>query len=139
MSDTLTAEEKRSELHALIEDMEIALLTTQRPDGMLVTRPMATQAQQSDADLWFVTDIDTHKANEIDANPEVSVGYFNHSTKEWVSVSGRARITQDRARIRELHSPDWKMWFPDEGGDRDGGPTTPGWPSSSSTLRPCTT
>ncbi len=116
---------KLDELHELIEEMEIALLTTVRPDGMLVTRPMATQRQGPLGDLWFVTNIETHKVDEIDANPEVSVGYLNPKTMEWVSVSGTARITQDRAKIRELHKPDWKAWFEDEGGDRDGGPDDP--------------
>jgi general stress protein 26 len=123
-TNTPTAK-KLNELYELIDDMEIALLTTVRPDGMLVTRPMATQQQGPLGDLWFVTNIETHKIEEIEANPHVSLGYLNPKTMEWVSVSGTARITQDRAKIRELHEPDWKAWFEDEGGNRDGGPDDP--------------
>ena len=113
------------ELNELIQDIEIAMLTTRRPDGRLVSRPMATQKPQPDADLWFVTDRDAHKLDEIAAEPQVNVAYYNNQTREWVSVSGRARISHDRARIRELYQPDWKIWFPDEGGERDGGPDDP--------------
>jgi general stress protein 26 len=42
-----------------------------------------------------------------------------------VSVSGRARVSNDRARIRELYAPDWKMYFEDEGGEKNGGPDDP--------------
>lgn len=116
---------KLDELYALIDDMEIALLTTRRPDGSLVTRPMATQDRGPLADLWFVTNIETHKVDEIEHDPNVNLGYYDDGSKEWVSVSGTASISQDRARIRELYAPDWKAWFEDEGGDRDGGPDDP--------------
>ncbi|WP_442484933.1 pyridoxamine 5'-phosphate oxidase family protein [Aeoliella sp. SH292] len=122
---TASTKKKLDELYELLDDMDVALLTTRRPDGMLVTRPMATQDHGPVADLWFVTDINTHKVDEIEADPHVSVGYYNHSSKEWVSVSGTATVTQDRARIRELYAPDWKIWFADEGGNRDGGPDDP--------------
>ena len=126
--DTSTATstaKKIDELHELIDDMGIALMTTRRPDGMLVTRPMATQEPIRDADLWFVTDVDTHKVDELENDPNVSLGYYDEDSREWVSVSGTATISQDRERIRDLYKPDWKMWFGDEGGTRDGGPDDP--------------
>ena len=116
---------KLDELYDLIDDMEIAMMTTRRPDGSLVTRPMATQQQGPLADLWFVTDVETHKVDEVRRDPNVNLGYYNPKTREWVSVSGTATISQDRRKIRELYQPDWKAWFNDEGGDRDGGPDDP--------------
>src|SRR5690606_35271733 len=54
------ADTKRvEELYDLIEGIEIAMFTTRRPDGRLVSRPMATQERRPDADLWFVTDVET--------------------------------------------------------------------------------
>lgn len=125
MKNATSTKKKLDELYDLIDDMEIALMTTRRPDGVLVTRPMATQQRGPLADLWFVTSIETHKIEEIENDPNVSIGYYNDSSKEWVSVSGTATITQDRAKIRELHQPDWRAWFEDEGGNRDGGPDDP--------------
>lgn len=122
---TTTTEKKLDELYELIEDMEIALMTTRRPDGALVTRPMATQQQGPLADLWFVTSIETHKVDEIEADPNVCLGYYDSSTREWVSVSGTATLSQDRAKIHELYEPDWRFYFEDEGGERDGGPDDP--------------
>ena len=120
-----TQEKKLDELYGLIGDIEIAMMTTRRPDGRLVSRPMATQKRQPDADLWFVTDRDTHKLDEIEADPNINLAYYDNGTREWVSVSGRARVSNDRARIRELYAPDWRMWFEDEGGEKDGGPDDP--------------
>lgn len=120
-----SSEKKLDELYGLIKGMEVAMLTTQAGDGSLVSRPMATQEQSENGDLWFVTNIETDKVSEIQTHPEVSVAYYNPSTREWVSVSGRAVISQDRDKIRELHRPDWEMWFENEGGDRNGGPDDP--------------
>lgn len=116
---------KLNELYDLIKDVEIALMTTRRPDGLLVTRPMATQQNSSVADLWFVTDIETHKVDEIETDPHVNLGYYNAKTREWVSVSGKATLVRDRELIRKMHRPDWTAWFGNEGGDRDGGPDDP--------------
>jgi general stress protein 26 len=105
-------EKKIEELYDLIKDIEIAMMTTRRADGHLVSRPMATQARSTGADLWFATDITTHKMDELETDDHVNISYLNHKSMEWVSVSGTARIVQDRAKIKELWRPDWKAWFP---------------------------
>jgi general stress protein 26 len=119
------SQKKLKELDELIEGIETAMLTTRRPDGHLVSRPMATQGRISDADLWFVTSTETHKDDEIKFDPNVNCSYYNMKTREWVSVSGVARISKDRHLIKKLYKPDWKIWFGDEGGKKDGGPNDP--------------
>lgn len=120
-----TSEKKLKEFDELIEGIEIAMFTTRRIDGHLVSRPMATQKRIADADLWFVTNIDAHKDDEIKFDPHVNCAYYNNKSREWVSVSGVARVVRDRHRIKTLYQPDWKIWFGDEGGKKDGGPEDP--------------
>ena len=121
----IPVQKKIDDLYDLIEGIEIAMFTTRRADGRLVSRPMATQKREPGADLWFVTDIESDKVDELLEDPNVGLAYYNVKSWEWVSVSGTAMISQDRAMIRELYSKDWKAWFGDEGGDRDGGPDDP--------------
>jgi general stress protein 26 len=116
---------KLEDLYDLIEGIEIAMFTTRRPDGQLVSRPMATQTQAEGTDLWFVTDIESNKLDELESDPNVNLSYYKDRTREWVSVSGTATISQDREAIRELYQKDWKAWFGDQGGERDGGPEDP--------------
>jgi general stress protein 26 len=40
-------------------------------------------------------------------------------------VSGTAAVSQDRRAIHDLYQKDWKAWFGDQGGARDGGPDDP--------------
>jgi general stress protein 26 len=116
---------KLEDLYALIEGIEIAMFTTRRPDGHLVSRPMATQTQAEGSDLWFVTDIESNKLDELEFDPNVNLSYYRDGSREWVSVSGTAMVSQDRMAIHDLYQRDWKAWFGDEGGQRDGGPDDP--------------
>lgn len=118
-------EEKLDRLYQLIEDIEVAMLTTRRRDGSLVSRPMATQRRAEGAHFWFVTEEGSPKIGEIVLDPNVNLSYYKARTKEWVSVSGSGRISRDRAKIRELYEPSWKVWFPDRGNSRNGGPDDP--------------
>ena len=119
------ADDKLKTFHDMIDDIEIAMFTTRRADGRLVSRPMATQKRAAGADLWFVTSRASEKLVEIGAEPQVNLSYYKDRTREWVSVSGTARITDDRAKIHELYQPDWRAWFGDEGGETDGTPDDP--------------
>jgi general stress protein 26 len=118
-------EEKLDRLYQLIEDIEVAMLTTRRRDGSLVSRPMATQRRAEGAHFWFVSEDGSPKIGEIAMDPNVNLAYYKTRTKEWVSVSGTARISRDRSKIRELYEPAWKVWFTNQGGDRNGGPDDP--------------
>ena len=122
--DDVPTEKKVEELHKLIDGVEIAMLTTRDASGRLIARPMATQAHDGAADVWFMTSSETHKVEEIESDPEVNVAYLNGS-KEWISISGTARLSHDRSKIREMYKPDWKAWFDDRGGAYDGGPDDP--------------
>ena len=124
-NDPAPLNKKLDELYGLIEGIEIAMFTTRRPDGRLVSRPMATQTQAEGTDLWFVTDIESNKLEELLYDPQVNLAYYKDRTREWVSVSGLATVTQDRRAIHELYQKDWKVWFGDQGGARDGGPDDP--------------
>ena len=112
-------------LYSMIDDIEIAMMTTRRPDGHLVSRAMATQKRAAGADLWFVTSDETHKLEELEADPHVNIAYYKDATREWISVSGVATLSRDRDRIRDLYQPDWAMWFDKAGDERHGTPEDP--------------
>jgi len=114
-----------AKLYEMIDDLEIAMFTTRRADGHLVSRAMATQKRAPGANLWFVTSTDTHKVEELEDEPHVNLSYYKDRTREWVSVSGTAKVTQDRETIRRLYAEDWKAWFAKDGDPRHGTPDDP--------------
>jgi len=108
-----TREENIKKLQELIEDVEFAMLTTVDDEGTLRARPMATQKVDFDGDLWFFTKKDSPKVDEIEREHEVCAAYSRPDKQHYVSMSGKARITQDRKKMEELWNPTLKAWFPD--------------------------
>jgi len=106
--------------YGLIEEIKVAMMTTRRPDGHLESRAMANQKQAAGADLWFVIAEGTGKLRDIAHDPHVNLAYYKTGSYEWVSASGVARVSKDRATIRELYEPDWKAWFGADGDPRHG-------------------
>jgi general stress protein 26 len=114
-----------TKLYEMVADLDTAMLTTRRADGHLVSRAMANQKPAPGADLWFVTSAETHKVEELEADPHVNLAYYKDRTREWISIAGLAKTSRDPATIRQLYAPDWKIWFPDQGDPRHGTPDDP--------------
>ena len=105
-------QESIEKIRELTEGIDFCMLTT--IDGStLRSRPMSTQKFEFDGDLWFFTDDHTHKIDEIEKDPRVNVAYSKPDDNVYLSVSGRAQVVKDRAKIEELWSPILKAWFPE--------------------------
>ena len=105
--------EGAEKLYSLIKDVKICMMTTVEPDGSLHSRPMYCMEADAAGDLWFFTKLQSPKVTEISKDGQVNLGYANPSKQDYVSVSGRAEIVRDRARIDEKWSEPLRAWFPD--------------------------
>lgn len=108
----VTRDEAIAKLRDLIMDIDFAMLTTRAADGTLRSRPMSTQQAEFDGTLWFFTGQGTDKTLEIAQDQQVNVAYVDKDDQVYVSVSGTARVIDDRAKARELWQPAHKAWFP---------------------------
>lgn len=99
-------------LAGLIKDIKFAMLTTVHEDGTLHSRPMATQQQEFDGDLWFFTKADSSKVEDAKRERRVNVSYASPDDQRYLSVSGTAEIVRDRVKMKELWNPIYKAWFP---------------------------
>lgn len=104
MTENYKNEEKKKILADILEDNDVVLFTTQSLDGKLVTRPMSFQKAELDGDIWFLTDKNSAKYKEIEANPNVNVGVFD---KSYASISGTAEIVNDN----ELKKKFWNDFY----------------------------
>lgn len=116
----MTTNKEIEKLYEMIDAIEIAMMTTRRPDGHLESRAMAVQKRAGGADLWFVTADNTVKLRDLSFDPHVNLSFYKDRTREWISVSGIATVSRDRSKIRELYAQDWRAWFPQEGDERHG-------------------
>src|SRR5438128_391930 len=111
MSETVLSEsEKRERLHELMADFSTAMLVTRTSDAGMRARPLSIAEKRDDGGLYFSTAIDSPKADELRADPHVAV--VMQDARRFVSISGVARLVQDRKLIDDLWSEAWKVWFP---------------------------
>ena len=111
MDDANRMGESSRKLATMIRGIKTAMLTTVARDGRLHSRPMATQEADFDGTLWFFTRASSPKVEEIQDDAEVNVSYSSPEDHRYVSISGRASVVRDRAKIEELWQPSYRMWF----------------------------
>jgi len=95
----------------MIENIEVAMLTTQAADGSLVSRPLQTLKLTAEGDLVFFTAADSAKVDQLTDDLDVNLAYADPDDKRYVSVRGSARINRDQALIEELWSPAQRIFF----------------------------
>jgi general stress protein 26 len=91
MQGSQNAAEDFARLRELIEDIRIAMMTTQDADGTLRSRPLQTLRCADDGVLWFFTSATSPKIAEAQAGG---------------SISGRASLSRDRKLMETL----WNNW-----------------------------
>lgn len=83
-------------------------------DGRLIRgRPMAAHVDREENCIYFLTDADSHKDEEIERDPTVAVFFADTSGQNYVALSGDAVVSDDRAKIKELWSTPAKAWWDD--------------------------
>lgn len=92
-----------------IEEQRVALLTTLHGDR-IVTRPMAPYPDREAGVIRFITELDG-KTDEIGKESAVNIGYADPSKNTYLSVTGKGRISQDRAKLKELWNSYAQAWL----------------------------
>lgn len=94
----------------MMKQISICMLTT-RDGDQLRSRPMGAYVRREDNAIYFLTDVEKHKDDEIRQFPNVCCAFANASNQKYVSVTGRASVSNNRAKIRELWGPVAKAWW----------------------------
>jgi general stress protein 26 len=100
----------RQKFQDLLTGFSHGMLVTKTPTGELHARPMALAEITEHGDLWFATGRDSPKVEEITADEHVCVTFQDGS--HYVTVIGTAQAVRDRAKIDQLWSDAWKVWYP---------------------------
>ncbi|MGV3484495.1 MAG: pyridoxamine 5'-phosphate oxidase family protein [Planctomycetaceae bacterium] len=95
----------------ILAGFDSAMLVTQRPDGQLAARPMAVAQVTDDGGIWFITEGDSGKMNDLAVHREVCVTM--QGGKQFASLCGTVEVSADRGKIEELWNEAWRVWFPE--------------------------
>jgi general stress protein 26 len=101
----------------IIEKVGVCMLTTQFPGG-LRARPIEMRSDRDAELIFFVTDIHSAKEDEIEGAPDVGLVILDPKDKAYLSITGRACIMRDAAKMKAVWRKTDEVWWP-------GGPTDP--------------
>lgn len=68
----------------------------------------------------FYLNTESGKTDDINADSNVNISYFDPKSTDWVSLSGTARINNDRDLVKKHWSSSLKAWFDKRGGEYTG-------------------
>jgi general stress protein 26 len=113
MADHAEHQDNVQKIAALIKEIDFGMLTTLDAEGRLNSRPMSCNKKvEFDGDVWFFTYGESPKVHQIETRPHVNVAFADPKSQTYVSLSGRAELVRDKAKIEELWEPALKAWFP---------------------------
>lgn len=75
--------------------------------------PMSVQKSDANGDLWFLSPKDSPKNLEIAHGSEVTLYFQGSAHSDFLELKGKAIISYDKDRIKELWDPMQRSWFKD--------------------------
>jgi general stress protein 26 len=94
----------------LMQKIGFAMLVT-RDGDKLRARPMSAYVERDKHAIFFLTDARRHKDDEIAKNPGINLSFADAGSMKYVSVTGTAVVSNDRAKIKELFTTPAKAWW----------------------------
>ncbi len=108
-----TPAEVTDRIWELAEKIDICMFTTWDGENQR-SRPLSARVRRDEHAFYFLVDEEGHKNEEVDRFPTVSCAWVDSPGHKYVVVAGTARVSNDRAKIKELWSDFDKAWWDDE-------------------------
>ncbi len=110
MVDNKSGADALKQLKELATSVDICMFTTITA-GRMYARPMSTQEVEEDGTMWFFSFEDSAAAQ--DANYDhVCLSYSSPAKSTYLTVQGRAEVSYDKVKMKELWKDILKAWFP---------------------------
>src|ERR1044072_6032481 len=102
----LASEEAAQKIKELAEKAESCFFCTDIRSGKpFATRPMSPQKVDEQGNIWFLSADDSHKNAELGSDPAVQLLFQGSKHSDFMSLYGRASISKDKEKIKELWEP----------------------------------
>ena len=99
-------------IRKIAEGARSCLFGTMRAGQPLEVRPMAVQKVDEAGRIWFLSGRDSNKNHRLEHDSHVQLLFANPGASEFLSVTGRATVSDDRALREKFWTPMAKTWFP---------------------------
>jgi general stress protein 26 len=103
----------------LINEIPVAMVVTHDGrGGNMRARPMAIRPAELEGAIYFLTDVDAGKSEEVRRNDTICLALADIKNQKYVSITGHGEIIDDQERIKEFWSIYDKAFWPDQSDPR---------------------
>ena len=100
------------QIKTIVKAAENCFFCTHVPTGPSEgARPMNVRRVDDDGTLWFLSAADSHKNEELARDSSVTLYFQGSPHSDFLRLHGRATVSKDKAKIKELWEPILKTWF----------------------------
>jgi len=110
--EVLTGTDALIKLRELLKGFPIAFMVTVSNDDVSA-RPLGIVGDHAfDGTLWFITDRRSRKVKAIESGADTTLLFQNDRVGNYLQLTGRAVVVEDRAKLEELYTTLQRTWFP---------------------------
>jgi general stress protein 26 len=110
--ENLHGAEALDKIKELVKEAKTCFFCTKIMTGQAVpTRPMSVLQVDEQGTLWFLSAKDSQKNQELAEDPAVQLLFQGSSHSDFLMLYGRAAVSSDKRKIKELWEPLLKTWF----------------------------
>ncbi len=104
----------QAKLWDLIKDIKFGMFTHRHSEGGLHSHPLTTQNKSIDEDatIWFFVSRTSDIARHVATDGNVNITYADTGKDSYVSITGEAKLSEDKATTERLWSKMAEAWFP---------------------------
>lgn len=102
----MSRQDQIDKIQDLIKDVKFAMMSTTNKKGDIHAWPMTTtEASLGAKEIWFIGDKTSDVVKDIQDDARIGLTYATQDSKNYVSISGNAELSDDKDKLEELWSP----------------------------------
>ncbi|MCT7668026.1 pyridoxamine 5'-phosphate oxidase family protein [Shinella kummerowiae] len=106
----LSNEEAIDRVWELAKDIDVCMFVTW--DGEYTrARPLSARVHREENAIHFLVNADGAKNDQLERFPKVTMAWSNNSGYKYVTISGHAKVSNDRPTIERLWEKTDKAWW----------------------------
>jgi general stress protein 26 len=106
----LTPAEVADRIWELAKEIDICMFVTW--DGEYQrARPLSARVHRDEQSIYFLVNDDGAKNDQLEAFPKVTLAWTDSARYKYVTISGPAELTNDRAKIKQLWEKTDEAWW----------------------------
>lgn len=113
MENEATKEKLIQAAREIIEAAGTCALITLNDESIPMVRTMDPFPPESDFTVWFGTNSESRKVNQIKNNPNVTLYYQDSDASGYVVIHGTAQIIDDQKEKQNRWKEAWEAFYPD--------------------------